>query len=61
MNILQFLSQFWSIFLATCRDVLPILSLIVFYQLVVLKQPIPHLKQLIVGIVYVIIGLAFFC
>ncbi|PID71997.1 MAG: hypothetical protein CSB34_04840 [Desulfobulbus propionicus] len=57
---MQFLSQFWSILLATCRDVLPILSLIVFYQLLVLKQPIPHLRQLVVGILYVIVGLSFF-
>lgn len=44
----------------TLRDVLPILLLIVFFQLVILKQPIPHLKKVVLGGVYVVIGLALF-
>ncbi len=44
----------------TCRDVTPIFSLIFFYQLVLLREPIPHLKGVITGIVYVIIGLTLF-
>ncbi len=44
----------------TLRDVLPILILIIFFQLVVLKQPIPHLKKVILGSVYVVFGLALF-
>lgn len=45
---------------STLRDVLPILVVIIFFQLVVLKQPIPHLKKVILGGVYVVIGLALF-
>jgi len=41
-------------------DVLPILVLIIFFQLVVLKRPIPHLKKMIVGGIYVVLGLALF-
>ncbi len=44
----------------TCKDVTPIFSLIFFYQLVLLREPIPHLKGVITGIVYVIIGLTLF-
>ena len=44
----------------TLRDVLPILALIIFFQLVILKQPIPHLKKMILGGVYVVLGLALF-
>ena len=43
-----------------CKDVIPIFSLIFFYQLVLLREPIPHLKGVITGIVYVIIGLTLF-
>lgn len=46
--------------LYTLRDVLPILLVIIFFQLVVLKQSIPHLKRVILGGVYVVLGLALF-
>ena len=45
---------------STLKDVLPILVVIIFFQLVVLKQPIPHLKKVILGGVYVVIGLSLF-
>jgi hypothetical protein len=47
-------------FLATLLDVAPIAGLIVFFQLVVLRQPIPRLKRVLVGGVYVVIGLTLF-
>jgi hypothetical protein len=52
--------DFGKILLATCRDVLPIILLIIGFQLLVLRQPIPHLRRLVVGGVYVVIGLALF-
>ena len=57
---MEFIYEFSKILLATCRDVLPIIILIVGFQLLVLRQPIPHLRRLIVGGVYVVIGLALF-
>ena len=57
---MTFVAEFLTILLATCRDVLPILGLIVFFQLAVLRQPIPHLRRLVVGGIYVVIGLALF-
>jgi len=56
----EFIYEFSEILIATCRDVLPIIILIVSFQLLVLRQPIPHLRRLIVGGVYVVIGLALF-
>jgi hypothetical protein len=50
---MEFIYDFSKILLATCRDVLPIIILIVSFQLLVLRQPIPHLRRLIVGGVYV--------
>ncbi|MBU2521293.1 MAG: DUF1538 domain-containing protein [Proteobacteria bacterium] len=57
---MQFIYEFSKILLATCRDVLPIIILIVGFQLLVLRQPIPHLRRLVVGGIYVVIGLALF-
>ncbi|MFW5837480.1 MAG: DUF1538 domain-containing protein [Desulfovibrionaceae bacterium] len=57
---MSFLYEFGAILLATIRDVLPILALIAGFQLLVLRQPIPHLRRLIVGGVYVVLGLALF-
>jgi len=56
----EFIYEFGKILLATCRDVLPIIILIVGFQVLVLRQSIPHLRRLIVGGVYVVIGLALF-
>jgi hypothetical protein len=41
-------------------DVLPILSIILGFQLLVIRKPIPHLKQVGFGFIYVLIGLALF-
>jgi Protein of unknown function (DUF1538) len=56
----EFIYEFGKILLATCRDVLPIIILIIGFQFFVLRQPIPHLRRLIVGGVYVVLGLALF-
>ncbi|MBW1733230.1 MAG: DUF1538 domain-containing protein [Deltaproteobacteria bacterium] len=47
-------------FLATCRDVFPVLALIVGFQYIILRQPIPRLPQMAVGFVCVLIGLTLF-
>ncbi len=57
---MEFLMDFGKILVATGRDVLPIILLIGGFQLLVLRQPIPHLKRVLVGSVYVVIGLALF-
>ncbi len=57
---MEFLYDFSKILLSTGRDVLPIIILIVCFQVFVLRQSIPHLRRLIIGGVYVVIGLALF-
>lgn len=42
------------------RDMLPIVLVIAFFQLVVLQKPFPNLADVAVGLVFVIIGLALF-
>ena len=58
--MLDILFDFFEILFYTLRDVFPILSLILFFQIVVLKQPIPHLKRVILGGIFVVLGLSFF-
>jgi hypothetical protein len=57
MNMLLEIAQ---TFVATCRDVFPVLALIVGFQCVILRQPIPRLRQVVVGFGYVLIGLTLF-
>ena len=58
--MIDYLIDFTVVLFYTMRDVLPIILLIIFFQIVVLKQPIPHLKKMILGGVYVVLGLALF-
>lgn len=55
-----FLADFGNTLLGTCRDVLPIIILIVGFQVLVLREPIPRLRRLVIGGVFVVIGLALF-
>jgi len=56
----EFIKDFSGILLATCRDVMPIIILITVFQLLVLRQKIPNLRRLVIGAVYVVLGLALF-
>ena len=42
------------------RDLLPVISVILFFQIFILKQSIPNLPQLIAGFAFVLIGLSLF-
>ncbi len=42
------------------KDLLPIILVIGFFQLVVLQQPIPNFLELVIGTLFVVIGLALF-
>ncbi len=44
----------------TLRDVLPIIVIIFGFQAFVLRQPVPHLWQISLGMVYVTLGMALF-
>ena len=54
------LIDFLTILLETVRDVLPIVLIIFGFQIFVIRQPIPQLKNVILGFIYVILGLALF-
>ena len=49
-----------TVLLGTVLDVLPIVMILLVFQLLVLRQPIPNLKRVALGSIYVILGLALF-
>jgi hypothetical protein len=46
--------------LDSLRDLLPVVLVVVFFQLAVLKQPLPNVGQLVGGLLMVVLGLTFF-
>ncbi|RCU52848.1 MULTISPECIES: DUF1538 domain-containing protein [Corallincola] len=42
------------------RDLLPIVIVVAFFQLVVLQQPLPNFSEILIGLLLVVAGLAFF-
>lgn len=57
---MELLNTILSTFIATIRDVAPIGLLLVFFQVIILRERIPNLKRVVVGFIYVIAGLALF-
>jgi hypothetical protein len=57
---LSLLSEFLTTLKTTVVDVLPILSIILVFQLLVIRKPIHKVKQVDFGFLYVLIGLALF-
>ena len=50
---------FWTA-AATLRDVTPIAVVLFGFQYLVIRHPLPHLRNIIIGFIYVVIGLTFF-
>jgi len=46
--------------LRSMRDLLPIVLVIVFFQFFVLQQPLPNVGQILLGVLFVVLGLTFF-
>jgi hypothetical protein len=49
-----------SLFGGTLRDLAPIVLIVAFFQLIVLRQPVDNLVEIAVGFLFVLIGLAIF-
>ncbi|MFK5986637.1 MAG: DUF1538 domain-containing protein [Pseudomonadota bacterium] len=52
--------EFISTFAQTILDVLPIAIIIFGFQFLVIRKNIPHLKRVLIGFFYVVLGLSFF-
>ncbi|MDH3948351.1 MAG: DUF1538 domain-containing protein [Gammaproteobacteria bacterium] len=60
MPVKDFLLPFLRSLLDSLRNLLPILLVISFFQLVILQQPIPNLGEMLYGIFLVVLGLTLF-
>ncbi len=54
------LLRFLRLVADSARDLAPIVIVIAFFQLVVLRQPIPDLAEILIGLLFVLIGLTLF-
>ncbi len=59
-GLMQWFVDFGSVLLSTVRDVLPIIAILLGFQIFVLRKAIPNLRRVIIGFVYVVVGLALF-
>ena len=57
---MDLLMHFFRVSLSTILDVLPIALVILFFQVFILRKNIPHLSRVLIGFVYVLLGLALF-
>ncbi len=58
--MLRTLQQLGRSMLGSLRDLMPIVAVILFFQFFVLQQPLPNVGQLMMGVVFVVLGLTFF-
>ena len=54
------LFELFKSMLGSLRDLLPIILVISFFQLVVLQQPIPGFIDIVIGTLFIVLGLTFF-
>ena len=56
----SFLASFAQTAWATLLDVLPIVAVLVVFQVAVLRRKVPNLRRIVAGFVYVLLGLTLF-
>ena len=57
---MELLAQIFHTTANTVYDILPIAAIIFGFQFLVIRRPIPNLKRVLFGFVYVLIGLSLF-
>ena len=57
---MELITEIYNLFLETMLDVLPIAAIIFGFQFLVIRKPIPHLKRVLTGLFYVLIGITLF-
>jgi len=58
--MMTFVIDFVSSIGATAFDVLPIIAILFFFQALVIRKKPPNLKRIVIGFVYVLLGLSLF-
>lgn len=56
----EWMLQFGLKLLEICKNILPIVLVIVGFQLLVIRKPLPHFKRTMIGFISVLLGIAFF-
>lgn len=54
------IQDLWATLLSTLFDIAPIAAILLGFQVGVLRQRIPNLRRVLIGCVYVVLGLGFF-
>jgi len=57
---MNLITAFTNILILTVKDVLPVVALLLFFQFVVLRRPLPNWKRVALGFLLVLIGLTLF-
>ncbi|MDT8453280.1 MAG: DUF1538 domain-containing protein [Gammaproteobacteria bacterium] len=57
---MHWLTDFFSLFISTLFDVLPIAVIIFGFQFLVIRKRITNLKKVLIGMFYVLLGITFF-
>ena len=57
---MNLITTFTNILALTVKDILPVVALLLFFQLVVLRRPLPDWKRVALGFLFVLIGLTLF-
>ncbi len=58
--MIAWLTDFGQVLFTTCLDVLPIAIIIIGFQVLVLRKPLANPRKILIGFVYVLLGIAFF-
>ncbi|MDT8407123.1 MAG: DUF1538 domain-containing protein [Methylococcales bacterium] len=56
----EWLQDLLNALLSSSTDLLPIAAIIIGFQVLVIQKPLPHPKQLLTGLIWVWLGMAFF-
>lgn len=58
--MIGWVQHFFLALLSACRDILPIAAIIIGFQLLIIRRPLPHPKKTLIGFIYVLLGITFF-
>jgi hypothetical protein len=58
--VIKTLKMLANAMLGSLRDLAPIVLVILFFQFLVLQQPLPNVDQIVLGVIFVVLGLTFF-
>lgn len=54
------LLAFFNAMLGSLRDLLPIILVVAFFQIVVIQQPLENIAEIFTGVIFIVLGLTFF-